>query len=86
MDYLFLWDDTPGGNVEHTIEHGLTTDEVESAFDFVEVETTSRSTSRPAIFGRTFNGDVIFVVYDLDKDDDGRDFIYVRTAYLVEDD
>ena len=84
MDRLFLWDDGPGGNVEHIGEHGLTPKEVESVFDNIETETTSRSTARPAVFGRTLNGDVIFVVYELDKDDDGRDFIYVHTAYLAE--
>ncbi|MCA9120433.1 MAG: hypothetical protein H6822_09610 [Planctomycetaceae bacterium] len=85
MDVLFLWDDAPSGNVEHVAEHGLTPDEVESAFNNIEIETNSRSTGRPAIFGRTLNGDVIFVVYDLDNDDDGREFIYVHTAYFAEE-
>ena len=85
MDRMFLWDDAPGSNVEHIAEHGLTPEEAESAFDNVENETISRSTGRPAIFGRTLKGDVIFVVYELDNDDDGRDFIYVHTAYLAED-
>ncbi len=85
MDRLFLWDDGPGGNVEHIAEHGLTPDEVESAFDNIETETTSRSTGRPALFGRTYKGDVIFVVYELDSDDDGREFVFVLTAYLAED-
>ena len=85
MDRLFLWDDAPGGNVEHVAEHDLTPEEVESAFDNIETETTSRSTGRPAIFGRTLTGDIIFVVYELDHDDDGRDFIYVHTAYLAEE-
>ena len=82
---LFLWVDDPGGNVEHIAEHGLTPDEVESAFDDIETETTSRSTGRPAIFGRTFKGDTIFVAYDLEKDSDCNEFIYVRTAYITED-
>ena len=85
MDRMFLWDDGPGGNVEHIAEHGLAPEEVESAFDNIETETTSRSSGRPAIFGRTFKGDVIFVVYELDHDDDGRDFIYVHTAYFAEE-
>jgi hypothetical protein len=85
MDRLFLWDYSPGGNVEHIAEHGLTPEEVESAFDSIETETASRSTGRPAIFGRTLHGDVIFVVYELDSDDDGSEFIYVYTAYLAED-
>lgn len=85
MDRMFLWDDDPGGNVEHLAEHGLTPDEVESAFDDIEIETTSRATGRPAIFGRTLNGDTVFVVYDLDTDTDGSEFVYVRTAYITED-
>jgi len=85
MDRLFLWDDSPGGNVEHIAEHGLTPEEVESAFDNIETETTSRSTGRPAIFGRTLHDEVIFVVYELDNDEDGREFIYVYTAYAAED-
>lgn len=51
----------------------------------IETETTSRSTGRPAIFGRTLKGDIIFVVYELYEDDDGREFVYVHTAYLAED-
>ena len=85
MERMFLWDDAPGGNVEHVAEHGLTPEEVESAFDDIEIETTSRTTGRPAIFGRTFKGDAIFVVYDLDTDSDGNEFVYVRTAYITED-
>lgn len=85
MGRMFLWLDDPGGNVEHVAEHGLTPEEVESAFEDIEIVTTSRSTGRPAIFGRTFKGDTIFVVYDIEKDTDGQEFIYVRTAYITED-
>lgn len=85
MVRLFLWDDGPGGHVEHIAEHGLTSDEVESAFDHIETETSSRSTGRPALFGRTFKGEVVFVVYELDSDDDGREYVFVLTAYLAGD-
>ncbi len=85
MDKMFLWVDDAGGNVEHIGEHGLTPDEVESAFDNIETETTSRSTGRPAIFGRTFKGETIFVAYDLETDTDGNEFVYVRTACVTED-
>ena len=85
MGRMFLWIDDPGGNVEHIGEHGLTPDEVESAFDDIETETISRSTGRSAIFGRTFKGDTLFVVYDLEVDTKGHEFIYVRTAYITED-
>jgi len=36
MNRLFLWDDAPGSHVEHIAEHGLTPEEVESAFDNLE--------------------------------------------------
>ena len=85
MERMFLWVNDPGGNVEHVAEHGLTPEEVESAFDDIESETTSRTTGRPAIFGRTIGGDTIFVAYDLDTDTDGNEFVYVRTAYITED-
>ena len=35
--------------------------------------------------GSTLKGDTIFVVYDLDTDTDGNEFVYVRTAYITED-
>lgn len=85
MDRLFLWDDAPGGNVEHIAEHNLTPEEVESAFNNIETETTSRSTGRPAIFGRTLYDEVVFVAYEVDNDDDGRELIYVHTAYFVDE-
>lgn len=85
MGRMFLWDHSPGGNVEHIAEHGLTPAEVESAFENIELHTTSRSSGRPAIFGQSLNGEVIFVVYDVDRDDDGAEFVYVHTAYLAED-
>ena len=85
MGRMFLWVDDPGGNVEHIAEHGLTSEEVESSFEDIVTETTSRSTGRPAIFGRTFKGDTIFVVYDLETDTDGNEFVDVRTADITED-
>ncbi|MFN0088583.1 MAG: hypothetical protein ACKVX9_24560 [Blastocatellia bacterium] len=45
----------------------------------------SRATGRPAIFGNTFKGDTIFVVYDVESDADGNEFLYVRTAYITEE-
>lgn len=83
---MFLWDYDVGGNVEHVTEHGLTPEEVESAFNAVERESFSRSTGRPAIFGRTYFGEVIFVVYQFETGTDGMEFIYVHTAYRVEED
>ena len=36
LNRLFLWDDAPGSHVEHIAEHGLTPEEVESAFESLE--------------------------------------------------
>ena len=62
---MFLWVDDPGGNAEHIAEQGLTPNEVESAFEETE------PTGRPAIFGRTFRGDTIFVADDLETGTEG---------------
>ena len=82
---LFCWDDNEGGNVDHIAEQGLTPDEVESAFDDIRRHTTSRSTGRPALFGTTFKADVIFVVYDIEIDTHGDEYVFVCTAYAKED-
>ena len=58
---------------------------VESAFDDIRRHTTSRSTGRPAIFGTTFKGDVIFVVYDIEIDTHGDEYVFVCTADAKED-
>jgi len=81
---IFCWDDDPGGNVEHIAEHGLTPDEVESAFDDIIKTTRSNSSGRPALFGRTYNGDKIFVVYEI-VPLDGEDYCSVYTAYKPKD-
>lgn len=83
MLWMFLWDDGEGGNVEHVAEHGLTTEDVEEAFDDVLRFTTSRSTGRPALFGQTTDERTLFVVYELETDDDGDEYVYVRTAYEI---
>ena len=82
---LFYWDHTEGGNVEHIAEHGLTPEDVEEAFANTLKRTKSRSTKRPAIFGETSDGRIIFVVYEFEIDDDGNEIIYVSTAYTVGD-
>lgn len=83
---IFCWDDEPGANVEHIGEHGLTADEVESAFDDIVRQVRSRSSGRPAFFGKTYTGRTIFVVYEIDTDDDGEEFVTVVSAYERETD
>ena len=81
MFHQFLWDYEPEGNVEHIAEHGLTPDDVENAFDDILRETVSRSSGRPAIFGLTLDGRMIFVVYE--EIDEG--LFYVHTAFEPEE-
>ena len=82
MRHDFLWDEDPAeGNVAHIAEHDLTTRDVEHAFLNVIQDTTSRSSGRPALFGLTPDGRVIFVVYEEIADG----LIYVFTAYETQE-
>lgn len=58
---LFCWDYDEHGNVEHIAEHGLTTDDVEHAFDHATEHVISRSSGRPALYGLTPDDRTIFV-------------------------
>lgn len=80
---MYLWVDDPGGNVEHIAALHRT----KSNPLLMTSKRIPRAVRRdgPAIFGRTFKGDTIFVVYDLEIDADGSEFVYVRTAYITED-
>ena len=80
LDFDFIWDEEPGGNVDHVGEHGLTPDDVVHAFHHVVRTTTSRSSGRPALIGYTAEGDRIFVAYDQIDDTT----VYVRTAYGID--
>jgi uncharacterized DUF497 family protein len=81
-DALFIWDleDEPEGNVQHVAEHGLTIEEVESAFGDPDAWTDlSRSSGRPITFGITHTGRPIAIVWE-HVDDDPLP-VYVVTAY-----
>jgi uncharacterized DUF497 family protein len=72
-DALVDWDDPndPNGNTAHIAEHGLTPDEVESIlFDANAREDDSGSTGRPILFGKTYTGRFIVVVYEVLNADD----------------
>ena len=81
---LFCWDYDELGNVEHIAEHGLTTDDVEYAFDHATAHVTSRSSGRPALYGLTPDDRTIFVSYELEIED-GEEIIVVVTAYSIGD-
>jgi hypothetical protein len=74
-----LWDDEPGGNVDHVAEHGLTPEEVDEVLldDSIPVF-YSKSSRKPCKFGYTSSGKHIIVIW-VEEDD----FIYPVTAYEV---
>jgi hypothetical protein len=83
MNPMVIWDDDPGGNVEHIALNGLTPDEVDSVLlDPTIPIRASRSTGRPCKFGWTNTGKHIFVVWNVENDDPH--VIYPVTAYEVQ--
>ncbi len=65
---LIAWDDEddPRGNDQHIAADGLTIEEVEQVLhDPANRPTLSRSSGRPAVFGRTATGTDILVVYEV---------------------
>ena len=82
MDPQIIWDDEPGGNVEHVAENGLTPDEVDEVLLDDTIPTAySRSSARPCKFGYTSTGKHIIVIWD-EVNEDPR-IIYPVTAYEV---
>lgn len=76
-----IWDDTPGGNVEHVEEHDLTTEDVDHVLDEYEAEGFSRSSGRPCVFGHAPDGRYIIVIYE-ELDDDT---VLPVTAYEIDE-
>jgi hypothetical protein len=79
---ILIWDldDDPDGNVAHIAEHGLTRDEVASAFrDPHRWTTECQSSGRPLTFGMTDTGRYIAVVWE--HVDDEPLTLYPLTAY-----
>lgn len=74
-----IWNDEPGGNVEHIEEHGLTVDDVEHVLANPASEGVSRSSGLPCVFGWTPDGRYIIVVYEAVD----ADTIYPVTSYEV---
>ncbi len=74
-----IWDETPGGNVEHGETHDLTTDDVDHVLTNPTATGTSRSTNRPCVFGHTPDGRYIIVIYE-EVDDDT---VLPVTAYEI---
>ncbi len=82
MHATVIWDDQPGGNIEHIAEHGLTPDEVDEVLRDDTIPTAfSTSTGRPCKFGYTSTGKHIIVIWSEENDDPL--VIYPVTAYEV---
>jgi hypothetical protein len=84
-DALVDWDEPsdPDGNTAHIAEHDLTPEEVESVLRNPDApHDTSGSTGRPSVFGTTFTGRFIIVVYEVLNSDDPL-IIRPVTAYDV---
>jgi hypothetical protein len=67
MGYLtIIWDldDDSEGNVQHIAQHDLTKEEVEEVLADPEGRSTSRSSGLPIVFGTTFTGRFIAVVFE----------------------
>ena len=74
-----VWNEEPGGNVEHIEEHGLTVEDVEHVLAAPERHDVSRSSGYPCVFGYTPDGTYVIVVYEQVDDD----MVYPITAYEV---
>lgn len=82
VDVRFHWDmdNDPEGNVFHIAEHGLTVDEVISAFESPDAQTVvSRSSGRPLTFGTSHTGRYLAIAWEVVSDDPLE--VYVVTAY-----
>lgn len=79
--FEIIWDDEPGGNVEHIAEHALSPEDVEEVILNPVDHDVSRSSGLPIVFGFTPDGRYILVVYEKISDV----MVYPVTAYDVEE-
>ena len=79
--YEIIWNEEPGGNVEHIAQHGLTPDDVEEVLFCPLDHDISRFSGLPIVFGFTPAGRYILVVYEQVDEIT----IYPVTAYEVEE-
>jgi len=76
-----VWNEEPGGNVQHIAEHHLTPEDVEEVLSNPMDQDVSRTSGLPIVFGFTPGGRYILVVYErIDETT-----LYPITAYEVED-
>jgi hypothetical protein len=83
MNGTVIWDDDPGGNVEHIALNGLTPEEVDSVLLNPAIRpSVSHSSGRPCKFGWTDTGKHIIVIWNVENEDPL--VVYPVTAYEVE--
>ena len=63
--YDFIWNFEPGGNVSHIIDHGIAIEDAEAIVCSPIATGFSRATGRPMATGRTADGRLAVVVYEL---------------------
>ena len=69
MFHQIIWNEEPGGNIEHIEEHGLTIEDVEYVLADPESQGVSRSSGQPCVFGHVPDGRYVIVVSEhVDKD------------------
>ncbi len=78
-DVEFIWDEEPGGNVEHLADNGLTPEDVIHALETVTAFAISRSSGRSAFYGYALDGRFMFVVYE----EIAEGTLFAVTAYEV---
>jgi hypothetical protein len=78
-DFEFIWNELPGGNVDHIADNDLTPEDIGHALATVTEFTFSRSSGRHAFTGLALDGHHIFVVYD----EVYENTVYVMTAYEI---
>jgi len=76
-----IWNDEPGGNVEHIAEHDLKPEDVEEVLFNPVDHDVSRSSGLPIVFGFTPDERYIMVVFEKIGDA----MVYPVTAYDVEE-
>ena len=79
MFQQIIWNEEPGGNIEHIEGHGLTVEDVEHVLANPESQSTSHSSGLPCDFGHALDGTYIIVVYEQSDPDT----VYPVTAYEV---
>ena len=78
--YEIIWNEEPGGNLEHIAENGLSPEDVEEVLFNPVDRDLSRSSGLPIVFGFAPDGRYILVVFE---QIDGVT-VYPVTAYEVE--